>query len=173
MFIVFDPSFCYHTKVASVQRAGERESARATAFQAKTETMRISTQLRMDNLTHAQRLVLLEDLKKIQATVKKAETKSQQLVPADFQQRMIEEIDKLSKGLGVEVFTSDYQADSMIAKLVMDGKADIILASDSDFSFICGERGLQITSFKLDESRNELKDLVMKSGILETIKGCC
>jgi len=45
LLIVFDPKIRYHTKIASIQRSGQRECARAKAYHAKIETMQITNEL--------------------------------------------------------------------------------------------------------------------------------
>jgi len=73
IFLVFDPETRCHTKVASIERKGKRECARAMAYRSKTETMRITTELRTEQLTEAERQAKLAAQKKLQSAIQAAD----------------------------------------------------------------------------------------------------
>lgn len=74
-----------------------------------------------------------------------------------------------NRDLGLLKFlTGRYQADSDIARHVESGDCDIVLSVDSDFSFLGGEKCLQICDFKL--SKSKLSFFILKSGSCETIQ---
>lgn len=174
IIVVFDPPTRHHSKVASIKRTGERETARINAYHGRVETMRISEQLQTADLTADDRTALEKERDKLQSKVKTAENKaSNLLLPADFCSRVEEEISKLDLSNYGDVFirceTGKFQADSRIAKMVQRGEAQLILANDADFSFFLGGRCLQIVEFKKDSKKEQLKDLVVKSGYKSVI----
>jgi len=167
IFLVFDPETRCHTKVASIERKGKRECARAMAYRSKTETMRITTELRTERLTEAERQAKLAAQKKLQSAIQAAENLGKKLLPHDFEERLREEVEKLEGN--VVCFTGSFQADSMISKLVENNEVDLIFASDADYSFVNGPKCLQVTEFKLKNNGKVLSDVVVKSGFYDSL----
>ena len=128
--------------------------------------MRITTELRTARLTEAERKEKEDEQKKLQKAIHTAENKGKRMLPPDFSDRLMEEAGNLDGS--VDFCTGTFQADSVIAKLVLDGEVDIIIANDADFSFLCGSYCLQATEFKA-KNGDSMTDVTVKSGCLATI----
>jgi len=169
--VIFDPAQRHHTKCASIQRCGKREESRLAAFSAKQSVMRIATELRTLPLTEAERKEKLEEQKTLQSTIQKGDKALQSLLPSNFVEEVCSEVEEQFGNRPGSVILSSgaFQADSAIVKLILEGKADIAFASDSDFSFLCGDQCLQVHDFKVDNKNDSLKDITVKSASLETV----
>ena len=166
LIVVFDPDTRHHAKVASIKRAGARETLRAKAYHARIQTLEISSQLHAPGLAAEKRQELLDTQKKHQKMVKAAETLQLQCLNPGFRDQVIEELTRLPKdetGHAIQCVTGDFQADSPICNFVQKGTAQVILGNDSDFSFLLGERCLQIVEFSLS-SVDGVKNISVKSG---------
>ena len=169
--VIFDPAQRHHTKCASIQRRGKREESRLAAFSAKQSVMRIANELRTLPLTEAQRKEKLEKQTTLQATIQKGDNALQRVLPVNFVEDLRSEVEEQFGNRPDSVILSSgaFQADSAIAKLILDGKADIVFANDADFSFLCGGQCLQVHDFKVDNKTDSLKDITVKSPSLQTV----
>jgi len=169
--VIFDPAHRHHTKCASIERCGKREESRLAAFSAKQSVMRIANELRTLSLTEAQRKEKVEEQKTLQSTIQKGDNALQSLLPSNFVEDLHSEVEDHFGNRADSVFlsTGAFQADSAIAKLILDGMADIVFANDADFSFLCGGQCLQVHEFKLDNKTDCLKDITVKSASLQTV----
>ena len=95
VILVFDPPTRCHTKAASIHRNGKRESARADAFKARTEIMRVSSRLLDDDqpLTAGERATLEAERKEQEKKLKTADNASSKSpLPPDFRQQVEDEL---------------------------------------------------------------------------------
>jgi hypothetical protein len=170
--VVFDPKSRHHSKVASISRSGKREKARLDAYSARFEAKLVSNQLVNESCTNDERIELEKKLEGLHAKAKKNENASiSALLSPTFVDDLTEQLSQLpenSYGCQVNCLTGRYQADSVISRYVQSGECDIVFSPDSDFSFLGGEKCLQICDFKLTKSN--LSGFVVKSGSKKTIQ---
>jgi hypothetical protein len=170
--VVFDPPTRRHSKVASISRSGKREKARLDAYSARFEAKLVSNQLLNELCTNDERIELEKKLEGLHAKAKKNENASiSALISPTFLDDLTEQLSQLAEnsyGCQVNCLTGRYQADSVISRYVQAGECDMILSPDSDFSFLGGEKCLQICDFKLTKSN--LSGFVVKSGSKKTIQ---
>jgi hypothetical protein len=154
VIFVYDPAGRHHAKADSIRRRGVVEGTRITACKAKREVMRLA-KLRSDQqstLTLQETKKIDEDIKSLNAKARAGDNDEKRQLPARFFEQLymaLKDIEPSSVGGSVNVITdAEFQADSVIAKAVVDGRVDILMANDGDFAIYGGDRYLALVDFK-------------------------
>ncbi len=125
------------TKIASTEHAAKRERARITALNAR---QKLSELLK----TYNPPLIETEQLEEIASSNEK---KSSNILPMDFIDVLRVEVNNLATlnlPATVTFKVAEMQADPMVACLLIDGTANAIVSSDSNFAAYMGEKCLCI-----------------------------
>ena len=171
--VVLDPSDVrHHSKIAYIERVGKRERARLEAHSARCEAKRVTYDLNKEDTTNAERLELQKKLNKLHSVAKSKEKAAQgaSLSPtfAEDLKHAINRLPDHDSGSKVSTLTGRFQADAVIADLIVSGETDIVFSSDADFSFLGGSKCLQIHDYKLQ--KGSLVDITIQTPSKATIE---
>jgi len=155
--IAADGTMRMHTKRASIQRAGNRECARITALTSKQE---LAIHLQSNNINN-------EKIAELQKIVTKTESSANNMLPDDFIDVLREEVDCLkTQSLGGDVMLkiAQYQADPMIARIILEGKADAVVSNDSDYAVYLGRKCLCIKEYSYKIRDGSIDKIILSTG---------
>jgi len=146
VIIAADRNSRMHTKHASIKRAADREHARIMALISKQD---LAIHLQGNSVEN-------EKITELQKLITAKENNTSNTLLDDFVDVLREEVDHLktlSLDANVTLKVAQYQADPMIARIILEGKADAIISSDADYSVYLGQQCLCVktmtTRFKM------------------------
>jgi len=143
------------TKRASVQRAANREHARIEAIIEKQDLAVL--------LQHAD--ASQKKIRELQQLIKTNESLCEKILPDDFVdvlRELVETYGRQNKQSTISLKVAKMQADPMIARLLLTGKADLIVSSDSDFAAYAGDKCLCVKSFSYQGNRFD--EIILSTG---------
>jgi hypothetical protein len=74
----------------------------------------------------------------------------------------------------IRVLTADSQADSTIARRLLNGTSHLVMTTDSDFVAYAGEHALLVAEWKVEkatrQTRATISNIVLKSGFAEPME---
>jgi len=163
VIIVFDGAFRHHSKRVSTKRSADCEKARIKAIETRAALMKLRNGGISDEAEE----------KKLSRNLKTLETQSvggsgNRFHPG-FANAVVAAIEK--KGTSsIQSRIALTQADTVLAKLIVDGHADAILGNDGDFPVLIGGKGIAISDFKYDVRKKQLRDFTLATGFVSVLR---
>jgi len=141
---VLDPPTRHHTKQASIQRAGIRSKLKVDLLLAREKLLSLAT----DTPTNH------DSIKVTESEIKKLEKRVGSVTPVDLCARLQSALYSIEN---VEVMTGLFQADSLINYMSNINAIDMILSSDTDYSYFI-PHSIQITKFNISRRDRKLSN---------------
>jgi hypothetical protein len=166
--LVFDPPERHHTKKASIRRSHNREWSRADAIKAKIALLKLGTALKQ--CSEEDRAGLLMKKNALLKRIRAAESLlSSSLLPEDLMDRLCDQVGERLPMCNVRCICADFQADSCMARRMIEKQTDIILANDSDFACLVGRPCILLKDFNISKG-SELFGIEIALAFFETIR---
>ena len=128
------------SKQATNQRVADREKHRINAHSLRLEIQSLNRKLKFDGLTDSERNDIREDVAKKQTTMKSKETRSQNVIQSNFEEKLVEELETTGAharndagGAVLPVMTAEFQADAVIMGRLNSGDALMALTTTPIF----------------------------------------
>lgn len=142
-------------KQATNQRIAASEKNRIKSFVLRKQIREAKERLIREKFNQGKRTALSKEISKMQRGCKSCETKSTVKIPNDYAVGLKDELFNCgghtaipsTGGYVEEVVVSTFQADSHMAKQIIDNKAVMAMTTDSDIPIICGDCCIAIKSF--------------------------
>jgi hypothetical protein len=142
-------------KQATNQRIAASEKNRIKAFVLRKQIREAKERLIREKFNQGERTALSKEISKMQRGCKSCETKSTVKIPNDYAIGLKDELFNCgghtaipsTGGYVEEVVVSTFQADSHMAKQIINNKAVMAMTTDSDIPIICGDCCIAIKSF--------------------------
>ena len=143
-----------NAKQASVDHIAKREKNRAKAVERRRELRRAMASQSEESLTIEEREELSDSCKKMGRAIRTAETQAVNVVPTDYANLLEEVLQKISAhsinssgGTVLNVVQAQFQADSLLNQLFVDGKCVFIMSNDCDFPVQNGDGCIAVKVF--------------------------
>ncbi|KAL9186550.1 hypothetical protein ACHAXT_005788 [Thalassiosira profunda] len=147
------------SKQATNQRVADREKHRINAHSLRLEIQSLNRKLKFDGLTDSERNDIREDVAKKQTTMKSKETRSQNVIQSNFEEKLVEELETTGAharndagGAVLPVMTAEFQADAVIMGRLTSGDALMAVTDDADIPIIAGDGCVAVKGYMTDGS---------------------
>jgi len=157
VIIAADGTMQMHTKWASIQQAGNWECAHITALTLKQE---LAIHLQSNNINN-------EKIAELQKIVMKMESSTNNMLLDDFIDVLREEVDCLktqSLSGDVTLIIAQYQADPMIAQIILEGKVDAVISNNLDYAVYLGQKCLYIKEYSYKIWDGSIDKIILSTG---------
>jgi len=141
VIIATDGKTWLHTKRTSIKHTADQECAHIIALRARQELLILLQSNSADK----------EKITKLQKWIKTNENGTNNALPDDFIEVLWEQVKHLKSlplDANVTLKVAQHQADPMISRIILEGEADAIVSSDSDYSVYLGHHCLCIKGYK-------------------------